>query len=213
MQQNSLPKPSDSELKFFYDAISKALANQILNNGQPDISESLNILNKFYNKDNPLIEINEKLPMFGSWTPLAIAAYYNNSKALQFLIKNGAKVNFSHDNMTYPLHLASAKANEVCIMLLLKAGADKNKIDAKGKTPLMRACENKELKRTTVELFFNNFLSKDELDLNIMIQNKGCIDIAKESGSPEIASFLSYILLKNKLVSKGISEREKRFKI
>lgn len=208
---NSLPELSDSELKFFYESISKALTNQIINNGKPDISESLNILKKFYNKGNPVLDINGNLPLFGVWTPLAVTAYCNNYRALQFLLDNGADVSLAYDNMTYPLHLAAGRGNEVCIIHLLKAGADINQLDGVGKTALMRACERKELKRSTVELFFNPTLTKNELDLDIMLDNKSCLDIAQESGSPEIAKLLSYLALKKKLTPKG--NQEKRVKI
>lgn len=211
MPTNSLPELSDSELKFAYDVIAKALTNQILDNGKPDISESLNILKKFYNKGNPILDINGMLPMFGTWTPLTVAAYSNNYRGLQFLIDNGADVNLSYDNIAFPLHLAAAKGNEVCVMYLLKAGADMNKKDATGKTALLRACERIDLKRTTVELFFNTNICKEELDLTILVENKSCLDIAQEKGSPEIAKLLSYLSLKKKLVAKG--DQAKRIKI
>jgi ankyrin repeat protein len=151
------------------------------------------------------------LPMFGTWTPLTVAAYSNNYRALQFLIENGADVNLSHDNIAIPLHFAAAKGNEVCVMYLLKAGADMNKKDATGKTALLRACERIDLKRTTVELFFNKNICREELDLSILFENKSCLDIAQEKGSPEIAKLLSYLSLKTKLVTKGV--QEKRVKI
>lgn len=207
IQTNSLPELSDSELRFFYESISKALTNQIINNGRPDISESLNILKKFYNKGNPILDINGNLPLFGVWTPLAVTAYCNNYRALQYLIENGADIHLAYDNMTYPLHLAAARGNEVCIIELLKAGADINKVDSMGKTALMRACERTDLKRSTVELFFNTNITKHELDLNIMLDNKTCLDIAQESGSTEIAKLLSYLALKKKLTPKGSQER------
>lgn len=211
MPTNSLPELSDSELKFSYDAIAKALTNQILDNGKPDIFESLNILKKFYDKGNPILDINGMLPMFGTWTPLTVAAYSNNYRALKFLIDNGADVDLSYDNITYPLHMAAGKGHEVCIMYLLKAGADMNKKDAKGKTALLRACERIDLKKTTVELFFNKNISTQELDFNVLVENKSCLDIALEKGSPEIAKFLSYLSLKQKLAVKGV--KEKRVKI
>lgn len=208
---NSLPQLNDSELKFSYDVIAKALTNQILDNGKPDISESLNILKKFYDKGKPILDINGILPMFGTWTPLAVASYCNNYRAVNFLIENGAKIDLAHDNLAYPLHFAAAKGHEVSIMQLLKAGASINKIDAKGKTAFIRACERKDLKRTTVELFFNKNICKEDLDLNILFENKSCLDVARETGSPEIAKLLSYLSLKGKLVVKGI--KEKRVKI
>lgn len=211
MPTKPLPQINDSELKFAYERISKALANQIIYNGKPDISESLNILKNFYDKGNPILDINEPLPMFGTWTPLAAAAYYNNYHALQFLLKNGANPNLAKDNISYPLHFASAKGYEVCILYLLQSGADINKKDAKGKTALLRACERKDLKRSTVELFFNKQICKYDLDMNILIDNKSCLDIARETGSPEIAKLLSYLSLKTKLAVKGVTE--KRMKI
>lgn len=211
IQTNSLPELSDSTLKSSYLSISEALMNLIKENGKVDTTESLNILKKFYNKGNPILDINGNLPNFGVWTPLTVASYSNNYKGVNFLLENGADPNLAYDNMSYPLHTAAGRGNELCVIELLKGGAEINKLDAIGKTALMRACERKDLKRTLVELFFNKNICKDELDLNILLNNKSYLDIAKDTGSPEIAKLLSYLSLKNKLVVKGI--QEKRIKI
>ena len=77
-----LPKLSESELKFAQELVSKAL----INNNKEDISESLSILKKYYDKSNPILDINGFIPSCGSWTPLAVAAYFNNYRALNTLI-------------------------------------------------------------------------------------------------------------------------------
>lgn len=211
IQTNTLPELSDSTLKSSYISITNALFNKIIEDGKIDTTESINILKKFYSKGNPLLDINGNLPNCGVWTPLAIAAYYNNHKGIKFLLDNGAEPNLAYDNMAYPLHLAAAKGHELCILELMKGGAEINKLDTKGKTALMRACERGDLKRTTVELFFNKNITKEDLDLNVLCDNKNCLDIAKETGSPDIAKLLSYLSLKAKLVPKG--NHEKRVKI
>lgn len=211
IQTNILPELSDSTLKSSYHSITQALFNKIVEDGKIDISESINILKKFYNKGNPLLDINGNLPNCGLWTPLAVASYYNNHKGVKFLLENGAEPNLAYDKMSYPLHIASAKGHELCILELLKGGAAINKLDNKGKTALMRACERADLKRTTVELFFNKTINKEELDLNLLCENKSCLDMAKEIGSPDIAKLLSYLSLNKKLLAKGT--HEKRIKI
>lgn len=211
IQTNSLPELSDSTLKSSSISIAQALFNKIEEDGKIDSTESINILKNFYSKGNPLLDINGNIPTCGLWTPLSIAAYYNNHKAIKFLLENGADPNLAHDNMSFPLHMAAAKGNEICIFELLRGGAYINKIDEKGKTAIMRACERKDLKRSTIELFFNKTITNEDLDLNLLYANKSCLDIAKETGSPEIAKLLSYLSLKTKLVPKGITE--KRVKI
>ena len=53
-----LPKLSESELKFAQELVSKAL----INHNKEDISESLNILKKYYDKSNPILDINGFIP-------------------------------------------------------------------------------------------------------------------------------------------------------
>lgn len=192
-----LPKLSESELKFAQELVSKAL----INNNKEDKSESLNILKKYYDKINPILDINGCIPSCGSWTPLTVAAYFNNYRAINTLISLGADVNFSHDNIAYPLHFAAAKGHEVSVMYLVKAGADINLRDRNGKSALMRVAERSDTKKTMLDYFLNE--SKQTLDMAIWQES---LDIAKDK-SPEISKALSYWKLQKTLIPKGTTER------
>ncbi|XP_043094768.1 ankyrin-1a isoform X18 [Puntigrus tetrazona] len=76
------------------------------------------------------------------FTPLHIAAHYENLNVAQLLLNRGADVNFTPKNGITPLHIASRRGNVIMVRLLLDRGA---KIDAKTKdelTPLHCAARN-----------------------------------------------------------------------
>uniref|UniRef100_A0A672PPK8 Ankyrin-1-like n=1 Tax=Sinocyclocheilus grahami TaxID=75366 RepID=A0A672PPK8_SINGR len=76
------------------------------------------------------------------FTPLHIAAHYENLNVAQLLLNRGADVNFMPKNGITPLHIASRRGNVIMVRLLLDRGA---KIDAKTKdelTPLHCAARN-----------------------------------------------------------------------
>lgn len=194
-----LPQLSESELKFAQELVSKAL----INNNNDDKSESLNILKKYYDKSNPILDVNGTVPACGSWTPLAVAAYFDNYRAINLLLANGADVNLAHDSISYPLHWAAAKGNEVSTMYLIKAGANINLRDKNGKSALMRVAERSDVKRTMLDYFLNENFSKQVIDMDIWQES---LEIAREK-SPEIAKALSYLKLQKTLIPKGTSER------
>uniref|UniRef100_A0A4W5RID7 Ankyrin-1 n=1 Tax=Hucho hucho TaxID=62062 RepID=A0A4W5RID7_9TELE len=76
------------------------------------------------------------------FTPLHIAAHYENLSVAQLLLNRGANVNFTPKNGITPLHIASRRGNVIMVRLLLDRGAQ---IDAKTKdelTPLHCAARN-----------------------------------------------------------------------
>uniref|UniRef100_A0A3B3XLE8 Ankyrin 1, erythrocytic b n=1 Tax=Poecilia mexicana TaxID=48701 RepID=A0A3B3XLE8_9TELE len=76
------------------------------------------------------------------FTPLHIAAHYENMSVAQLLLNRGANVNFTPKNGITPLHIASRRGNMMMVRLLLDRGAQ---IDAKTKdelTPLHCAARN-----------------------------------------------------------------------
>ncbi|KAM4577744.1 ankyrin-1a isoform 2-T2 [Fundulus diaphanus] len=76
------------------------------------------------------------------FTPLHIAAHYENLNVAQLLLNRGANVNFTPKNGITPLHIASRRGNVIMVRLLLDRGAQ---IDAKTKdelTPLHCAARN-----------------------------------------------------------------------
>uniref|UniRef100_A0A673L546 Ankyrin 1, erythrocytic a n=1 Tax=Sinocyclocheilus rhinocerous TaxID=307959 RepID=A0A673L546_9TELE len=72
-------------------------------------------------------------PLQTGFTPLHIAAHYENLNVAQLLLNRGADVNFMPKNGITPLHIASRRGNVIMVRLLLDRGA---KIDAKTKDEL-----------------------------------------------------------------------------
>ncbi|XP_011856971.1 PREDICTED: ankyrin-1-like [Mandrillus leucophaeus] len=76
------------------------------------------------------------------FTPLHIAAHYENLNVAQLLLNRGASVNFTPQNGITPLHIASRRGNVIMVRLLLDRGAQ---IETKTKdelTPLHCAARN-----------------------------------------------------------------------
>tara|TARA_B110001450_G_scaffold197674_1_gene186291 strand:- start:924 stop:1844 length:921 start_codon:yes stop_codon:yes gene_type:complete len=67
-------------------------------------------------------------------TALSNAAYKGFTVIVAMLLKAGADV-----NLTYPLHASLAspiEGNETCVFMLIQAGADIDKLDDRGRTPM-----------------------------------------------------------------------------
>uniref|UniRef100_A0A671R2S8 Ankyrin-1-like n=1 Tax=Sinocyclocheilus anshuiensis TaxID=1608454 RepID=A0A671R2S8_9TELE len=93
------------------------------------------------NDPNPDV-LSKVFKTFTGFTPLHIAAHYENLNVAQLLLNRGADVNFMPKNGITPLHIASRRGNVIMVRLLLDRGA---KIDAKTKdelTPLHCAARN-----------------------------------------------------------------------
>ena len=85
------------------------------------------------NSDPSLLEKEQTPP--GS-PPLRIAACFNQSAVLKFLLDKGANINECSEGNSTVLHIACLKVSIDCINLLLARGADLNATDKFGNTPL-----------------------------------------------------------------------------
>uniref|UniRef100_A0A8C2AJM9 Ankyrin-1 n=1 Tax=Cyprinus carpio TaxID=7962 RepID=A0A8C2AJM9_CYPCA len=93
-------------------------------------------------QNDPNPDVLSKVCVFTGFTPLHIAAHYENLSVAQLLLNRGANVNFTPKNGITPLHIASRRGNVIMVRLLLDRGAQ---IDAKTKdelTPLHCAARN-----------------------------------------------------------------------
>ena len=78
----------------------------------------------------------------GTGTALCEAAYKGFTVIVAMLLKAGADV-----NLGYPLHASLAcpiDGNETCVFMLLQAGADIDKVDDQGRTPMQIVVEDEE---------------------------------------------------------------------
>ncbi|KAJ0392773.1 hypothetical protein P43SY_003359 [Pythium insidiosum] len=81
-------------------------------------------------------------------TALHWAASYGYADVVEALLGAGANVNAQQENGTTVLHFAAANGNPNVVTLLLQSGANACQVDkacqASGKTPFMKALENKD---------------------------------------------------------------------
>ena len=78
----------------------------------------------------------------GTGTALCEAAYKGYTVIVAMLLKAGADV-----NLCYPLHASLAcpiEGNETCVFMLIQAGADIDKLDDRGRTPMQIVVEEEE---------------------------------------------------------------------
>ena len=90
-----------------------------------------------------LIEAGADVNVCGAdGTALSHAARKGFTVIVAMLLKAGADVNF-----TYPLHASLAsllEGNETCVLMLIQAGADTDKVDDEGRTPMQIVVEHEE---------------------------------------------------------------------
>lgn len=73
------------------------------------------------------------------WSPLAVAAYYDNVALAEYLISAGADVNSKDKWGQSPLHWVVSLGNKAPAELLISAGAKVNAKDKWGESPLYEA--------------------------------------------------------------------------
>jgi len=86
--------------------------------------------------------------------PLTIAAYFGQTEAAAFLLKNGAALDGTGNSGMTPLHCAVYHRHFETAQLFLKNHADPNATDEFGETPLAIAARNGDA--TTVEFLVNS---------------------------------------------------------
>lgn len=178
--------------------------------GQPDINSALSTLKKYYDKNNPLVDINKPFPDLGSFTPLYMATWQGSTKVIEFLLRNRADPNFTMDNLTIPIHSAARHDNATNVFYLLSAGAEVDKESQTGQTALMHACEMGH--QEVVRFLLNNTLGIHPDIMKKCNQQKTCMDYALEKGHYETIRLIEYTKLKKNLSHKA-TDSTKRTKI
>ncbi|MDD5358716.1 MAG: ankyrin repeat domain-containing protein [Sulfurovaceae bacterium] len=116
-------------------------------------------------------------------TPLTYAAAFGTIEMIDFLLKNGALINYTRA-WSSPLHEASAWGRVDIIKYLIEHGAQVNLQLDTGDTPLMCAAAHGEMDAVKLLLSYG---------ANIYIQDDrggNAIDVAGEKGEEEVENFL-----------------------
>ncbi|MGV3491733.1 MAG: ankyrin repeat domain-containing protein [Devosia sp.] len=87
-------------------------------------------------------DANERSP--DGFTPLALAAFFDNAEAFDLLLPLTTNVNAAAQNpqKVAALHAAAAKRSSPMVEKLLRAGADPNQVQADGFNPLHAAAQH-----------------------------------------------------------------------
>jgi len=121
------------------------------------------------------------------FSPLHLAAFFNQFEVVHLLIKHGADVNIESPNGSNlrPLHSAVTTGNKDITEILLAGGADPNVCQAGGYTPLMAA----------VSLDFPkivDLLLANDADMSLMSDDgRRAIDFARSAGLDHMTKRLS----------------------
>ena len=81
---------------------------------------------------------------------LCAAAGSNDIDAMLRMVEDGADVNTSDYDQRTPLHIAAASDHSLVVQFLLTHGADKEKIDRWGRTPLEEAIRSESWKAAQI---------------------------------------------------------------
>jgi len=197
-QQNINNKEISEQVKEILDACSRRVKDSK--------SESIKVFKKYFNKDNPIFDINKPLPGQGTWNALAFATYFGKTDEVKALLELGADPKIELDKKINVLHIAATEGRETMCLYYLKSGVDIDSQCVDGKTALIRACEAGHMNVVSVLIQFNpDVMLKDK-------RSKTCLDYALESKSYDIVRFIEHYYLQNKIPLKG-KEAKKTVKV
>jgi len=107
-------------------------------------------------------------------TPLALSLLKDKNRSLEFLMTQNVNVIIGGGRYGSPLHMAAKKLNLNLVTDILKAGADSNRIDSAGNTPLHYA----------VGLMASNFEAAEPIVKYLMDHDSNCNAKNKENWTP-----------------------------
>ena len=166
------------------------------------------------NTDAVLLLVDQKVDLnagdFAGLTALSYAAAHSNIKMMRMLLDRGAKIDASHKRelkvrngliaVSYvtPLMAAVSRSTPETVKALLDAGADVNKQDVRGMTPLMLAVASDVANPATVKMLLDK-------NANVSIKSvdgETALDWARKFGNPKIMGMLG-----GKTLSKSVEVR------
>jgi len=191
--------------------IKNACARKIQNDkGEEDYLEGYKVFLKYFNPENPLLDINK--PIEGKWNALALATYFGKTEEVIYLLKLGADPSIKLEKNLTVLHTAATQGKElICLSILKHKASIDNKtkktisplIDAqcdRGTTALMRASEAGRFDIVKIMLPFSpNIMLRDK-------DGKSCIEYCKETESYDIIRYINNYHLNETLPRKSEGE-------
>jgi ankyrin repeat protein len=147
-------KPGDEE-KISSNAMAFVKLYPRFAHNQEFIDTLLDIYNgKFYSQDLAKLLAKNGIEPAKQWlldSHLAQAAFWADSKEIEKIIKEGARVSLQIDGK-FPLELAATRRNNDALLVLLTYGAPVNAANKYGKTALMAAARSHDLQGVKILL-------------------------------------------------------------
>jgi len=95
------------------------------------------------NKEYPISpDMPMRLKQLESYTPLLSAIKFNNLPMVEFLLANGADIDYKNKKGLTPLHSAMMLENKIIIQKLIQSGADIDMRDNNAQTPIEKFALN-----------------------------------------------------------------------
>ena len=190
-----------NQQKKAYDEVLAACIRNIKDSkGRTTIVAGLQILHKYFDSHNPILDINASVPEQNDWTPLMFSTYYSKYEESKVLVSLGANLNYkTSKNLTF-LHLASNQGSIGLCDFYIKKGILIDSQDSSGITPLMMACESGNL--DVVKFLLNhkaNYMLKDK-------EQKTCIDYCHKNNHEHIIKYLNFFYLNQSLDKKDVKK-------
>ena len=196
-EQLNVKNISKEEIKQILDACGRKLLNP---QGKEDHKEGIKVFNKYFNPQNPLLDINAPLPGQGKWTALAFSTYFGKFEECKALISLGANPSVKLDNGLNVLHIAATEGKPLLCVHLLKNGVNVDSLSNSKQTAMMRACEAGHLDVVQSILPFNPNLMLEDNDALT------CLDYGFKNQHYNIVKYIQYYVLEQKVPLKNVGE-------
>lgn len=211
---NNLNNLTAIEIQNAYEDIEKACTRQFYNNKTIDKNKINDIFEHYFNKDNPILNIDASIPGT-NWNPLMITAWLGFKDNVNKILKLGAnpEVFSVKDNkaVANSLHLAiTASQEDICLQLIDRCPKLIYTKTSKGQTPLMLACEAGLVNVVEKIISFPdiNILEKDNDGNDFEFYcNKANDNFIDSNNNKNIKELLRYFLL-NKTLDTNFNRRK-----
>lgn len=197
---------TEEEITDIYKQIGEAAIGNLKSKmtGNIDFKATKELFKKFFNKQNPLLDINEPITEQG-WTVIELASWMNQTKIIEELLLLGANVGKDYKC----LHFAINKGNlKICNKFIETDPSILKLHSPQGVTPLLAAVEagQRDIVKLLIEKHHVSLTDTDNA-------GKDCFIYAREKNKYELEVFLRYYSLDNKINKDDIKTTKKVIKV